>query len=254
MNEIAKTLAHFNKTTLESLDALKLLKRYDTKFIFRRDKLMPVFEYLSDHYQILEIDGRRFFKYDNLYYDTDDFFFYRQHHNNKLDRYKVRFRKYIESNRCYFEIKHKNNKNKTIKSRLLLSGCNILFKLSEESKSFARSSISLNGNIIDRLEPKLTIGFERITFANHDLKERLTFDSSLVFTNTNLLQRRIDNLVVAELKSEKHSTNTKLVQYLKTLRIYPAAFSKYCIGIATTEKSVKYNRFKKGLLQLNHLN
>ena len=73
---------------------------------------------LARQYEVLEIDNKRFFKYQNLYFDTDDFFFYHQHHNRNLSRYKVRFRRYVDTNQCYFEVKHKNNKRKTLKSRL----------------------------------------------------------------------------------------------------------------------------------------
>ena len=255
MNRIADTLTHFQRTTLESLDVIKLLNRYDTKFIFCRDKLLHVFDFLSGFYKILEIDSRRYFQYENLYYDTDDYYFYHQHHNKKYDRYKIRCRKYIDLNQCYFEIKQKNNKRKTIKSRLFINGGNFFTDLSEESKSFARKSIFLNGDdVIDRIKPKLGVNFDRITFANHNYKERFTIDQNLTFTNRNSTHKKIDNLVVAELKSEKHSINSQLMQYLKGLKIYPGTFSKYCIGVAITEKNIKCNRFKKSLLKLNKLN
>lgn len=255
MNMIADTLNHFNTTTLESLDVIKLLKRYDTKFLFCRDKLPAVFDFLSDYYYVLEIKNRRYFQYESLYYDTDDFYFYHQHHNKKYDRYKIRFRKYIDSNQCYFEVKHKNNKRKTIKSRLLLDDNRDYNELSEESKLFARNSMFFNnGDIIDRIKPKLEVSFDRITFANLENKERLTIDVNLAFTNKNSFQKKIDNLVIAELKSEKYSYNSLFTQYLKGLKIYPARFSKYCMGIAITEKDIKYNRFKKKILKLNNLN
>lgn len=98
------------------------------------------------------------------------------------------------------------------------------------------------------------MNFDRITFANHENKERLTIDLNLTFTNKNSLQKKIDTLVIAELKSEKYSFNSQFTQYLKRLKIYPVKFSKYCIGIALTEKNIKYNRFKKKLLKLNKLN
>lgn len=254
MELLEEILNHFNKTTLESLDKIKLLNRYDIKFVFCREKLLNVFEFLSYHFDILEVNNRRFFKYESLYYDTDDYYFFRQHHNKKYDRYKIRCRKYIDSNQCYFEIKHKNNKKKTIKSRLLLNNGNGFAELSEESKSFARESVFLSDDdIIDQIKPKMGVSFDRITFANNSQKERVTIDLNLSFTNRNSLQRKMDNLVVAELKSEKHSINSELVKYFKGLKIYPATFSKYCIGVAMTEKNIKCNRFKKKLLRLEKL-
>ena len=255
MDKIIDTLTCFNTTTLEGLNALKLLKRYDTKFVFCREKLMQVFDFLSKQYDILEIDNRRYFKYESLYYDTDEYFFYHQHHNRKYDRYKIRFRTYIDLNQCFFEVKHKNNKKKTIKSRLLLNNNSDFNILSEESKSFAKNRIALsNRDIIDQINPKLEVNFDRITFADHVNKKRLTIDLNLSFTNKNSFQKKLDNLVIAELKSDNCSCNSQFSQYLKGLKIYPARFSKYCIGLAVTEKNIKSNRFKKNLLKLNNLN
>jgi len=255
MKQIEEHLADFHPIELDKLNTIKLMKRYDTKFIFHRDKLTSVFDYLYKNYQVLEIDKKRAFKYDNLYFDTDDFFFYHQHHNQRLNRYKIRCRRYNESNQCYFEIKFKNNKNKTIKKRILLDDKEINNVLSEKSKEFARKTILIsNGDIIDKVNPSLWIGFNRITFANLINKERLTFDINLTYTDKRLNSNKINNLIIAEIKSENISLNSPFFKYLKNLKIFPGKFSKYCIGIAISEKNIKSNRFKKDLFKLEKFN
>jgi len=254
MNQIEKNLSAFKVISLEELDPIKLMKRYDTKFIFQKDKLTSVFDYLYKDYQILEIDKKRSFTYENLYYDTDDYFFYYQHHNQRLNRYKIRCRRYIDSNQCYFEIKFKNNKKKTIKTRLLLEDIFINSELSENSKEFARKGVfKYNLDIIDIIKPKLWIDFNRITFANPSNKERLTVDINLTYTDKISRTKKINNLIIAELKSENLSFNSTFYRYLKNLKIFPANFSKYCMGIAITEKNIKRNRFKKDLSKLKIL-
>jgi len=253
MRQIEKNLENFTKIDLDNLDSIKLMKRYDTKYTFHKDKLMSIFDYLYNDYQVLEINKNLIFKYDNLYYDTDDYFFYYQHHNQRLNRYKLRCRKYNESNKCYFEIKFKNNKDKTIKTRILLDDKEINYELSEESKEFARKSVLINnGHIIDKLSPALWVGFNRITFANLINKERLTFDINLTYTDKSLNSHKINNLIIAELKSDNISINSNFYQYLKKLNIFPSKFSKYCMGIAITENKIKYNRFKDKLLKLKN--
>jgi len=253
MNRIEKHLADFKKINLDNLDSIKLMKRYDTKYIFHRDKLISIFDFLYKDYQVLEIDRNMTFKYDNLYYDTDDHFFYHQHHNKRLNRYKLRCRRYNESNKCYFEIKFKNNKNKTIKTRILLDDKQINNELSNESKDFARKSILINnGNIVDKVEPALWISFNRITFANLINKERLTFDINLTYIDKTSNSQKINNLIIAELKSDKMTINSPFSQYLKEINITPSNFSKYCMGIAMTEKNIKCNRFKNKLLRLKN--
>lgn len=255
MNQIEKDLRPFPATYLTDIETIKLMKRYDTKFIFHRDKLQAFFDYLHPDYQVLEINNKRSFRYENLYYDTDDHFFYHQHHNQRVNRYKLRCRKYIESNNCYFEIKFKNNKKKTIKNRILLEDKTINHELLQESKDFARKLVLIdNGNIVDEVRPALWIGFNRITFANVINKERLTFDINLTYADMNTNCCKINNLIIAELKSEHASLNSSFYQYLKYLEIFPTKFSKYCMGIALTEKNIKCNRFKKNLLKLHKYN
>ena len=47
---------------------------------------------------ILTIDNKKIACYKTLYFDTKYFDFYHHHHNNKVNRYKVRIRKYVDSN------------------------------------------------------------------------------------------------------------------------------------------------------------
>jgi hypothetical protein len=251
MNEIENNLVDFRTIDLDALNAIKLLNRYDRKFLFHKNKLPSVFDYLLNDYRILEIDHVRVFRYENLYYDTDDHFFYCQHHNKRSNRYKVRCRRYIESNQCYFEIKFKTNKKKTIKSRLLLKNGQINEELSEDSKAFARKVILLhNMDIANKVKPALWTGFNRITFANLYNKERLTLDMNLTYTDRANHRKRMENLIIAELKSEDFSLASQFAQHLKGLNIFPAKFSKYCMGVAMMERDVKRNRFKKQLLKL----
>jgi hypothetical protein len=255
MNPSGTDLMCFQGLSLEKLDDVKLLKRYDTKFVFHRDKLPPLFDYLHSHYSILEINNNRNFKYESLYYDTDDYFLYHQHHNKKLNRYKIRCRRYIDSGQCYFEIKFKNNKKKTIKTRLLLEDKVIKDELSEISKEFGRKCVLKDYNaFLDKISPKLRVEFDRITLASPLNKERFTFDLNLTYTVNGTGKYRFNNLIIAELKSENISLNPGFRQYLKSLNIFPTTFSKYCIGIAMTNNHVKSNRFKKTLLKLNHFN
>lgn len=254
MQQIQKYLEDFRKISLDKIDSIKLMKRHDMKYVFHKDKLQSIFNYLYNDYQVLEIERNITFRYDNLYYDTDDYFFYYQHHNQKLNRYKLRCRRYNETKNCYFEIKFKTNKSKTIKTRILLNNKEINNELPKEAKEFARKTIAVNnGKIIDRVSPALWVGFNRITFANLINKERLTFDMNLTYTDKTSNTNKINNLIIAELKSDKISINSPFSKFLKGLNISPSNFSKYSMGIAITEKDIKSNRFKEKLKKLKTL-
>jgi hypothetical protein len=255
MERMNRCLEGFRTVDLKHLEALKLMRRYDRKFVFHRDQLITVWSFLRQNYQVLEIAENKIFTYDNLYYDTTDLFFYHQHHNKKMNRYKVRCRKYIDTDQCFFEIKFKNNKKKTIKSRFLMADGASAGELTDKSRDFIHTIVSANGGTCFRkgIGPSLRIGFNRVTFADFVQKERLTFDTNLTYTDMGCNRREIGNLVIAELKSENPSGSSPFSQCLRDLRITSSGFSKYCIGIALMERGVKYNRFKGRLAKVENL-
>jgi hypothetical protein len=98
------------------------------------------------------------------------------------------------------------------------------------------------------------VEFDRLTFADRDSGERLTVDMNMTFTGKNSSTVKLHNLVVAEIKREGRLLNPEFFQFMKKTAIRPAKFSKYCLGLVMTKKNLKYNRFKKYLLNINKLN
>jgi hypothetical protein len=115
INEILKT---FLPITLDEMDEKKLMNRTDTKYVFPESQLPVFLEKLKEDYRVLDVNGVRMSRYESLYFDTEDFDMFRKHHRGKTNRHKVRYRKYVESDLNFFEIKFKNNKGRTIKKRV----------------------------------------------------------------------------------------------------------------------------------------
>ena len=111
------TLAAFEPISLTEMDRVKLMNRTDTKFAFHYDKLAFFLAEIKSHYQILTINDTNTPHYESLYFDDHQFRFFKDHHNGKGDRFKVRIRKYVESNLFFLEIKHKF-KGRTDKKRI----------------------------------------------------------------------------------------------------------------------------------------
>jgi len=241
------SLSDFNSISLEDLDKVQLLNRKDTKFVFSQSKLLQLLDRLKPFYRILEIEGKRIFVYDNTYFDTDEFFFYTQHHNECRKRFKVRYRKYCETNEQYFEIKVKDNKNRTIKNRL---------KINDGSGNFGEEEKRLILEIIglppEQLSPKLDIQFSRITLADNSFNERLTIDTNLSVKN-GISSKIFDQLAVSEIKQKKYDPKSDFIQILRDLKIPEMRFSKYCMGMLHVYKKIKYNRFKPKLLRINKI-
>ena len=240
-------LSEFNSISLKDLDKVQLLNRKDTKFVFSQNKLLQLLDRLKPFYRILEIEGKRTFIYDNTYFDTDEFFFYTQHHNECRKRFKVRHRKYCETNDQYFEIKIKDNKNRTIKKRLKINDGNGHF--SEEEKRLISETIGLSPQ---HLITKLNMKFSRITLADKSFSERLTIDTNLSVLN-GTGSKMFDQLVISEIKQKKYNPKSNFIRILRNLKIPEMRFSKYCMGMLHVNRGIKYNRFKPKLLRINKI-
>ena len=240
-------LSEFNSISLKDLDKVQLLNRKDTKFVFSQNKLLQLLDRLKPFYWILEIEGKRTFIYDNTYFDTDEFFFYTQHHNECRKRFKVRHRKYCETNDQYFEIKIKDNKNRTIKKRLKINDGNGHF--GEEEKRLISETIGLSPQ---HLIPKLNMQFSRITLADKSFSERLTIDTNLSVLN-GTGSKMFDQLVISEIKQKKYNPKSNFIRILRNLKIPEMRFSKYCMGMLHVNRGIKYNRFKPKLLRINKI-
>ena len=245
--QIQQIVEQFEKIHLEEMDRVQLMNRVDTKFTFSMDKLAELLPILAKDYKILEVNGVLLSEYESLYYDDQKLSSYVNHHRKRLDRFKVRYRKYVNSNIAFLEVKHKKN-GRTDKSRIPAK--DIPYEMSEEEAAFVRDQ----GLVGDKLIPSLLNGFKRITLVNKTMNERLTMDIDLTFKWEGNTQK-VDNVVIAELKQERVIRNSPFYALMKKNLIRPLRMSKYCIGIVTIygKDKVKYNRFKKKLLKIKKI-
>lgn len=231
------------------MDRVALLNRTDTKYIFNFSALGPILEEVTGNYDVLEINGQRFSNYKTLYYDTPEFKSFLDHHNGKVNRTKIRFRNYVDSGITFLEIKFKNNKERTIKSRIQVD--HIEETLSERSKAFIGTNSVIDP---DTLIPTLWNNFSRITLVHKTDNERLTIDFNLAFEQFGKVSTTaVDHLVIAEVKQEKVNVNSDFIKTVKKRHIRTSGMSKYCVGTAMLNKDVKSNNFKERILKIKKL-
>jgi hypothetical protein len=236
-------LEEFEPIDLKEMDSVKLMNRTDTKFIFNINQFQTIMREVMQHYRVLEIDGKRISRYETLYYDTNHFDLYNKHHQGKLNRYKIRHRTYVESDIGFLEVKFKNNKGRTIKTRI--SQKDVPFTWQEESETFLNKMLPFQPRT---LVPVIWINYSRLTLVNKTSPERLTIDLGLEFKK-NENNQKLDNLVIAEVKQEKRRASP-FMNVMKKYHIREGSISKYCMGIAFTCNEVKKNNFKSKLLTI----
>ncbi len=245
-NKYSQLLSQYQPVSLEELDELALMKRVDKKFVVPIQHLSALFEKAKNHYKILEISGFRAFSYSTNYFDTSDFHLYQMHHNGMLNRQKVRYRTYEVSNTTFLEIKTKNNKEITQKTRIRTTGIELA---TNKEQAFVEKTL-FDENIA--LQKSLCNSFYRIMLLSFETKERISIDYNLSFSLDNK-GVKLPYIAIVEVKREKCNINSPIISLLKELKVYPRGFSKYCMGIALLNSSIKKNTFKPNILHLTKL-
>lgn len=235
--------------SLAEMESVKLMNRIDTKFVVPACLLPEMLRLAQADYYIQEIDGQRFAAYDTLYYDTPDMQMYIRHHDRQLRRQKIRVRTYIDSDLTFLEVKNKNNKGRTKKKRIVVQA-NDLQDIDAGQREWLAGKAWYD---VATLQPQLHTRFERITLVNRAKTERLTIDTALRWENVQTGQTAaLGDAVVVELKRDGNQPSGML-DILRSLRIKPLSMSKYCIGVALTNPTVKNNRFRPKLRKIQKL-
>ncbi|MFK7731872.1 MAG: polyphosphate polymerase domain-containing protein [Pseudomonadales bacterium] len=245
---IHKAANAYESHSLNAVTDNSLMDRVDSKYLLTIDTLINGLSDLNQDYTALEIDSNRVFTYQNTYFDSDNLNYYLQHHNGKLNRHKVRYRRYKETNSEFFEIKFKTNKRRTVKERTQLPET---IEAESVGQKFALSL--LPDSEVSKLSPVLHVNYQRITLTHKQARERLTFDFDLRFSRVGSAeQTQIPDLAIAEHKRYGKPEKTAFQSFVKRHAARNSSFSKYCIGCCLTAKQpLKMNRFRPILRKVN---
>ena len=180
MNLHAAT-ARFAPIALDELvDQAGLMTRVDRKYLMPVPAVAAVIAGLTPHTRVLEIDGRRDFAYDSVYFDTDDDLAYRLTAHGHRRRFKVRTRSYLDTGGCFFEVKTKSGRGATVKQRIEYAPED-RGSLTLRAEQYARGILGAHGHggsIAERLAPSLISRYQRTTLLLPE-GSRATIDTRL---------------------------------------------------------------------------
>lgn len=229
---VAASIEQLPAVSLEELDRrAALLRRTDVKYVIDRPTFEQLTERLSSDVQVLEIDGRRAFAYESVYFDTPGLLCFDDHVANRRPRFKARTRLYRDSDYCTFEVKLKLADGETDK-RQTDHDPDAAAELGHEAWGCLRTALDdVDLNVPDALEPSLRTAFTRVTFLPATEGQRITcdFDVRLERPGNGVATIR-DGLVVVETKSEQGDSPAD--RMLEELGIEAAGLSKYRTGIS----------------------
>jgi hypothetical protein len=245
-SQVAEVIGTMKPISLKEMEHVRLMRRRDTKYVVPSTVVPGLLENIQDKYRVLEIEEKRIHDYHTLYYDTPELAMYHEHHNRRLNRYKVRVRKYVDTDLTFFEIKFKNNKGETIKRRIRPENPDDLAE-DRTGKFLADNSPYTYSEIT----PALQNHFKRITLVHIVSPERITIDIELNYSNVKgTMDIQLPGFSVIEIKRDRDANHSDIITALRREHFLPIGFSKYCIGTALMKPQVKKNLFKPRIRQL----
>lgn len=245
-NRLDSILRTFPAISLEEMGKVRLMNRIDTKYVTTTAKLERLLEMAAGNYRVQQIGTELNLPYYTCYFDTEHCDMYAAHQRGKKTRQKIRLRVYEQTGTAFLEIKDKNNKGRTDKIRTA----------AERGQDIAEYADFIRHHSLydpEQLMPRLQNRFRRITLVNNSMTERLTIDTCLCFhsliTGTDCTP---EGIAIIELK-RSGNTASPILGMLRELHIHPSGFSKYCVGMALTDRYIKQNRLKMRLRSLEHI-
>lgn len=238
---LTQVLAKMPSVSLAQMESVSLMSRIDTKYLTTKQGLLRLLERVVESYFVQSIDSQEIMRYQTVYLDTVDHFFYRQHFRGALPRMKLRMRTYLDSDGLtFFEIKHKNNRQKTRKKRIPISSV-------ETAATTGAPEFLYQNTGLDFYDYRRAVQnkFRRVTLVNRAMTERLTIDFDIDYLNFETGgEDTSGDLVVIELK-RGGPVYSPIRAVLTQLHIHPCGYSKYMAGAAMTNPSLRANKRKQ---------
>lgn len=232
---------------LADLGSAALLDRVDAKFIVPRALLGEFLSRCAQSYHALELNGHRQGRYQTTYFDSPDLSMYRAHLTGRAVRRKLRARSYLDTAATFLEIKARDNRGRTRKSRVAVHGNhgNAIDSLTELPEELT------NGLVHSALVPVLNTNFTRVALVDTARSERMTIDTGITFESDTVC-RVFPSMSCIEIK-QAHRGYSPALAALSALGQRPAQFSKYCVAVACLVPGIPTHRFKPALKQLHRI-
>jgi hypothetical protein len=244
-DQLARIVGALPGIDLPTLDAgAALLTRVDRKYVVPVATFERLVHALDDSWTALEIDDRRLFGYSSVYFDTDDFVTYRAHLQGRRRRYKVRVRRYIDSDDCMLEVKRKGMRGVTVKERR----AHPIWQQAElgvDGQAFVDGCLTAHGDpgLSGAMHPVVVTGNRRATLACLSGHSRLTIDSDLACGWGDSHAALRSGMVVLESKVEGHGSQVD--RLLRAFGVRPVLISKYCVGVAALGLDLPSNPWRR---------
>lgn len=143
----------------------ELMTRVDRKYLVPARDAAAILSALGRGCRVLEIDGRRDFGYDSVYFDTADRLSYRLTAQKRRRRFKLRTRSYLDTGTAFLELKTKSGRGSTVKDRLAYEPADRA-RITRAGGAYLGALLSGHGHdpaLVAELRPELVSRYRRTT-------------------------------------------------------------------------------------------
>ncbi len=230
----------------ELMGLAELQTRVDRKYFVPAGIFRRLISELADDMRVLEIDGKRTFGYESVYFDTPELTTYRAHLQRRRQRFKARTRTYLDSGLCMFEVKLSGTRGETVKQRVP-HPIEDSAELTDGALSHLRTTLgqAYHQDLPPGMRPTLATTYRRTTFVTRTGEARLTCDVGLLCLNVRHEVRDTGTHVLVESKSAGRGSAPDRI--LRELGVRPASVSKYCVGVAALHPELPSNPWRQTL-------
>lgn len=222
---------------LEDLNARAALQtRIDRKYLLPAEDAAMLMASLGPEAAMLEIDGLRSFGYESIYFDTADLLSYHQAAQRRRLRFKVRTRRYVDTDERFVEVKTRRNAL-TVKQR-------VSHAAAMDDLSTGRAFVDL---VLDRplaaLTPTLSTFYRRSTVLLPGAEGRLTIDTDLTWELPRGTELRLPGHAIIETKTGTAPSSADRVLWSYGHR--PVQISKYGTGLAALRPDLPSTKWRR---------
>ena len=248
--KVLTRLEKFQPVSLDEIQKASLMRRKDSKYVFPVNLLPDLLQAVSGDYRVLEIEEWRSHNYQTSYFDTPNLDMYLMHHNGRVNRHKIRLRRYSTNDYMFLEVKKKDAKGITVKNRVETGSMDASVMSTEEEFLDVYTPYEC-----DHIIPVLENSFNRITLVSRDQTERVTLDYHLNFrSRISDSKMAVPGVSIAEIRYGGFLGASVLNNALRSLGVHPRRFSKYAIGMALLHPDLKQNLFKQKVRFIHKIN
>lgn len=237
---VDEAVERFEPTDLDALNRrARLQTRKDRKYVLDADDLVGLLDALPMDTRVLETDGRRWFRYESVYFDTAHYDSYRLAAIRRPSRFKVRTRTYLDADRTFAEVKTKDRRGRSVKHRWpLAEGA---AATGEVVRDFA-AGIDQVAPYVDDLEPTLISRYRRATLVLPGVGVRVTIDADYRCIDADGSTTGLTDTFIVEVKTDGRPSIVDRLLWRAGHR--PVKISKYATGLAALHAELPANRWQ----------